>query len=301
MATRALGGIICPLATPSTVKGEPDLDVLVEHIRWVAPQVDGIVVLGSSGELASLPDSLIQPILRSATQAIPDDITLYVGVGDASTARALARLDAVPSRADYVLVCGPYYFQAASQVALLTHFTTIAGASPRPVVLYNLPQNVGVPILPETVLELAGNPNVVGIKDSSGDMFGFQSLLRGAPAGFKVMQGREQLAAISLWAGCHGLVSSLSNFAPDHLRALINAVEAGDRAGALRLQAGVSDLARVFDQGHWLAAMKAVLEELGLPVGAPIPPLPACTADQRAEIRRILRSHQVAPIRPLVA
>jgi dihydrodipicolinate synthase/N-acetylneuraminate lyase len=270
-------------------------DVFAAHVAWLADKVDGLFILGSSGELASLP-STARSDVREMTLDLPDRIALYLGIGEASTLRILAELDSLQDRVDYVVAQAPYYFAATSQQALVDHFSAVADRSPRPVVLYNLPQNTGCAIAPETLRELAGHHNIVALKDSAGDMFAFSEFLRVVPPSFAVMQGREQLAAISLWLGAAGLISSLSNFVPDRLRSLATAVHDDRRLDALRMQAEISSLARVFDEGHWVAALKSVLAELGLDVGDPVPPLERCTTTQRGRIRSLLDEHAVQPI-----
>ena len=100
-----------------------------------------------------------------------------------------------------------------------------------------------------------------------------------------------------MWLGASGLISALANFAPDHLRRVCEAVTEGS-AAAVERQQEVSDLARLFDQGHWVSALKGALEELGLPAGDPVAPLEPCTVAQRVEIRRILDQHGIQAIAP---
>lgn len=289
-----IGGIVCPIATPIE-EGRFRADIFSRHVSWLMNQCDGLFVLGSSGELAALPTKVRADVLH-ATDHVPLGLPVFVGVGEASTARVIEQLDNVPERADFVVAPGPYYFAATSQQALIDHFAAVADRAPRPVVLYNLPQNTVVPIAPGTLRQLAQHPNIVAIKDSAGDMFAFSEFLRVVPPGFAILQGREQLAASSLWLGAAGLISSLSNFAPHYLRRLVDAVQANRRDEATRLQSEIADLARVFDQGHWVAALKATLSELGLPAGVPIPPLEPCTEPQREEIKRLLGRHDLPQI-----
>jgi dihydrodipicolinate synthase/N-acetylneuraminate lyase len=113
-------------------------------------------------------------------------------------------------------------------------------------------------------------------------MFFFQELLALRSKKFVVMQGREQLAAASLWLGADGIVSSLPNFGPKLLRDLFDSVKAGDREQSLALQRKVTRLASVFDQNYWLSALMAALCELNIGNGKAGKPLPVCTSEQRA-------------------
>jgi 4-hydroxy-2-oxoglutarate aldolase len=289
--SRLAGGIVCPIATP-VLNGQFRPETFRRHVDWLGNSIDGLLVLGSSGELASLPTRERREV-GSAVETLPERLVVYMGVGEASTARAIEELSTLPARADYAAVTAPYYFAATSQRALVDHFKAVADASPRPVILYNLPQNTGVAISAETVQELANHPNIRGIKDSSGDTIEFSRYLDIRPPGFLVFQGREQLAAASMWLGADGIISALANFAPEELQRLMRAVRGGNDADARAQQRRVTALSEVFAHGHWVAALKAALVELGIDVGDPIPPLQACTADERARIREVLGAFNI--------
>jgi dihydrodipicolinate synthase/N-acetylneuraminate lyase len=186
---------------------------------------------------------------------------------------------------DYVVVCSSYYYPFNHAQALVEHFLKVADLSPKPVILYNIPQNTGMPIPLAAAARLAEHPNIAGIKDSMGDMLHFQELLALRSAKFAVMQGREQLAAASLWLGADGIVSALANFAPQLLHQLVEIIQSGDRDGALRLQRQITHLACVFDQTYWLSGLMAALHELGIGSGRGGAPLPACSPEQRLFIR----------------
>jgi dihydrodipicolinate synthase/N-acetylneuraminate lyase len=196
---------------------------------------------------------------------------------------------------DFVVVCTPYYYPFRQAQALVDHFRRVADLSPKPVILYNIPQNTGIPIPVEGVAALAEHPNIVGIKDSAGDMLVFQELLALRSASFAVMQGREQLAAASLWLGADGIVSALANFAPQLLQELAAAVRLGDRDCALALQRRITRLGCVFDQTYWLSALMAALHELGIGSGRGGAPLPACSDEQQAFIRSRMREAGLLP------
>jgi len=282
-------GVIVPLATPLTdeerVDG-PALDGLIDHLL---PDVDGVFVLGSSGEFALLDDRTRAELVDRTVERIDGRRPVYVGVGDTGTRRAIANARwAGRSGVEAVVVCGPFYYPITDQAALLGHFQAVADASERPVLLYNIPQNTISALAPDTVAALAAHPNITGIKDSSGDLFLFQRFLTARSATFSVLQGREQLAAVSLWAGADGVVSALANFAPARLQALWAAIEAGNRSRALELQAEITRLAGVFDEAGWLSVLKTVLAELGHGSGRTAAPLPSVPGQARESIRSIL-------------
>jgi len=283
-------GVIVPVATPLSADGGLNEPVFRDLLRAQLPLVDGIFVLGSSGELSWLTEAVAAEVRRVAREETAGRVPLYVGVGDTSLPRTLARVAALTAGdAEFVVVTSPYYYPV-EQPALAEYFTAVADRSPIPVVLYNIPQNTGVALSTETLLTLAAHPNIVGVKDSSGDTFGFLRMLDARGPGFSVLQGREQLLAASFFSGADGIVSSLGNVAPALLRAAIDAVAAGDRDHALGLQAEITALATLFDHGYWVAALKSALAALGFEVGAPVAPMPACTPGEAAEVAAALNA-----------
>jgi len=213
-------------------------------------------------------------------------LPVYVGVSDSCTSSVIRNLRrARQEGVDYVVVCSSYYYPFHHAQALADHFRKAADLSPKPVILYNIPQNTGIPLTVDTVSRLAEHPNIVGIKDSTGDMLLFQELLALRGPKFSVMQGREQLSAASLWLGADGIVSALANFAPQLMRQLVDALQAGDREHTLGLQRQITRLACVFDQTYWLSALMAAIHELGMGSGRGGAPLPACSPEQRTFIR----------------
>ncbi|MBF6613077.1 MAG: dihydrodipicolinate synthase family protein [Chloroflexi bacterium] len=292
-----IGGIICPLATP--LDDAEDLDVPALHLLLdrLLPDLDGVFALGSSGEFALLRPSTAEHLVDEVIAHVGGRVPVYVGVGDTGTARALANLKRLTRPGvDYIVACSSFYYPISDQDALAGHFLAIAEASSLPVLLYNIPQNTATPLAPATAARLAEHPNIVGMKDSWGDMMLHQEFLALLSSKFAVIQGREQLAAASLWLGGDGIISGLSNFAPELLQQIAVAVREGDRAKALEVQRAATTLAQVFDQGYWLSALKATLAELGIGNGRSAAPLPACTASQRANIRRILQVANIAGV-----
>ena len=296
MQPKSTGGIICPIATPLDDEERLDVASLRRLLDRILPDIDGLLVLGSTGEFAFLKEEVADQMVEATLDVAGGKLPIYLGCSDTGTRRAIAQIRrAQRAGVDYVVATSPFYYPISDQEALIGHFTAIAEASPLPVILYNIPQNTAVNLTPASVQRLAGHPNIVGLKDSWGDMFQFQEFIAARPPGFLVMQGREQLAALSLWAGADGIVSAIANFAPRMLRRILKAVRANEREEALRAQRAVTELARVFDQGYWLSGLNATLHELGIGNGRGAQPVPICTETQVATIRQILRQAQLIP------
>jgi 4-hydroxy-tetrahydrodipicolinate synthase len=290
-------GIVCPLVTPLTADGRLDEPVFRALIDALVPDLDGLFVLGSSGELTWLPDDVAQRVATVAVDQVGGRIPLYLGVGDTGLARTIARADRLAATgADYLVVTAPFYYHVAAETQVVEHFVAVADRAPVPVLLYNIPQNTHLPLTPAVVGRLAEHPNVVGLKDSAGDWFAFDRFLALRSDGFSVLQGREHLAAISLWSGADGVISSMANFAPRLLQDLGASVrDERPRRETLALQARVGELATVFELGDWLAGLKATLQALGWDVGEPGAPIPPYDAAQRRIVREIVTSPVLRP------
>jgi dihydrodipicolinate synthase/N-acetylneuraminate lyase len=284
-------GIVCPLVTPLTTDGRVHEPVLRTLIDALVPDLDGLFVLGSSGELTWLPDDVALEVARIAIDQVAGRIPVYVGIGDTGLRRTLDRSARFADLgADYVVAAAPFYYAVTSEAAIVDHFATIADAAAAPLVLYNIPQNTHVSLTPSVVRTLARHRNVAGIKDSAGDWFAFEKFLAFGDEGFGILQGREQLAASSLWSGADGVISALANFAPRLLRALVAAIrKERPRAETLALQASILELAAVFEQGDWLAGLKCTLRTIGWDVGDPSRPIPPYDLAQRAAVAEIVR------------
>jgi dihydrodipicolinate synthase/N-acetylneuraminate lyase len=287
MRSKKIGGLICPIATPINADENLDVKGLQKLLDIVMPWMDGIFPLGSSGQFTLISDAVADQVVDVTVQHVQGRVPIYVGVSDSSTAAVIRKAERLRHMAvDYVVVSTTFYYAFQHQQALVDHFTRIADLSPKPVILYNIPQNTGMPLTAASAAILANHPNIVGIKDSWGDMFLFQELLALRSDKFIVMQGREQLAAASLWLGADGIVSALPNFAPQILRDLDHCVKAGDRLNSLSIQRKITRLAAIFDQTYWLSALMAALAELGIGSGRAGRPLPECTPEQRTFIRQ---------------
>jgi len=290
------GGIVCPLVTPLTADGRLDEAVLRGLIDALVPDLDGLFVLGSSGELTWLPDDVALRVARVAVEQVGGRIPVYVGVGDTGLDRTLARADRIADAgADYFVVAPPFYYPVASEARIVEYFETVAERVAAPIVLYNIPQNTHLGLTPSAVGRLAVHPGIVGIKDSAGDWIAFDRFLTLRADDFSVMQGREHLAAVSLWSGADGVISAMANFAPRLLQALAASLrDERPRTETLALQATIGSLAAVFDQGDWLSGLKVTLQALGWNVGEPSPPMPPLDAAQRRIVDGIASTPSMA-------
>jgi len=290
----ALQGIIPPMISPLNATGEVDgeaLTAIVNHI--LGGGCSGLFILGGCGEGAWLTSAQRASVVRGAVWAAAARVPVLVGVMLPATGPAMdAARQAADEGADALVIGSPYYL-GVDAAAQERHVETILGAVSLPVLLYNIPQATHNPLAPATVARLAADPRILGIKDSAGDFEAFQGFLaiKKSRAAFRVLQGNEHFASASLLLRGDGLVPGMANFAPALFVALRAAAAKGDAAECARLQEQITDLCTLHTHGHWLSALKAACNMLGLGNGVPSLPLLPATPEHRREIEAILARH----------
>ncbi len=291
-----LKGIIPPLVTPLKDDGNLDEPAFRRSIqRMVQAGASGIFILGSSGEFAALTNACKARVIETAVDEADGKMLVLVGVGDTSTARVLGNMESANmSGVSAVVVCTPYYFPT-QQEALTKFYEDIAERSEAPVVLYNVPQTTKTWISIETVQRLAGNPKIIGIKDSSGDFDYYQRLisLASPETEFHIFQGDELSIGASVLMGGHGAVPGIANLAPKMCVDLYNAAASGDVAKTIKIQSKVSSLCEVYKYGGSpVGALKACLKMMGECSGKLTYPLDdQRPLDDMEKLSGILRKH----------
>src|ERR1044072_6128453 len=177
----SLKGVLLPFTTPFAADESVDLEALRANLsRWNTSGVAGYVALGSTGERVHLDARERAAVVETAREAVQRELAFVVGVGEHGTRGTIEECKlAARQGADAVLVLTPHFYKGAmTQPALASHFEAVADSSHAPVVLYNIPQNTGVALAPETVARLSEHTNIAGIKDSSGDVANFVEMIR---------------------------------------------------------------------------------------------------------------------------
>ena len=288
-----LGGVHIPAVTPfDAVTGEVDRLALRENVRrWMGSPVRGIVVSGTTGEAVLLDRDERGAVVEAARGVIPEDRILIAGTGAEST-RSTLRLtrDAAEAGADAVLVQPPSFYRAAmDRAALGAHFRKIADASPVPVILYQVPPSCStIGLSTGLVAELARHPNIIGIKDSRGDLDELGALLTHASDGFEVLSGDATRFYAALELGVAGGILALANLFPTEVAALERAFRDGRSAEAGRLQERMGPVARTIVGRHGVPGVKAAMDLIGSRGGAPRPPLRALGEKAREAVRDAL-------------
>ncbi|MFF0083533.1 dihydrodipicolinate synthase family protein [Streptomyces canus] len=269
-----LTGVVPPVCTPLTPDREvdvPSLLRLVDHL--VAGGVHGLFVLGTSSEAAFLTDAQRRLVVETVAGHVGGRLPVLAGVIDMTTARVLDHVRAVTAAgADAVVVTAPFY-ASTHPVEIARHYRLVAAGSPVPVIAYDLPSGVHTKLPADVVLDLAADGVLAGLKDSSGDLAGFRTVVSGARAhpditGFSVLTGSELFVDAALAVGADGAVPGLANVDPEGYVRLDSLFRAGDREAARAEQerlcalfgmVGVGDRARMGASSSALGAFKAAL------------------------------------------
>jgi 4-hydroxy-2-oxoglutarate aldolase len=298
MANYKLNGIFPPVTTPFNERGDVDYAALSSNIsRYNEDGLAGYVALGSNGEVVHLSSEertrVIETIKRGATSAH----TIIAGVNELSTRAAIeAARAAADSGADVVLVVTPYYYKGSmTQEAFTRHFNDVADRSPLPVLIYNVPSNTGVVIESATIAKLAGHENIIGVKDSAGNMGAISETIRRSPASFQVMVGNGGILFPSLMMGATGAVLAIACAAPRACVDLYQAAKAGDHQRGRELQNRIAPLSHIVTAGLGVPGLKAAMEMLGLAGGPPRAPLAPVSSSERERIKAVIRETGLFP------
>lgn len=289
---KQLAGIFAPVVTPFQRETE-DLDLhgfrsnLQAHL---ADGLAGIVLAGSTGEAALLSEEERATLVRVAREVVPGDRWLIVGTGAESTRQCVSRCRvAQTAGADAVLVVAPHYYSAAmSAAALAAHYQRVADESPLPVLLYNIPKYMHFALPAELVAELARHQNVIGIKDSSGDLEMLKGFLRAQSESFSVITGSASGLQAGLEAGARGGILAASLFAAPVALEVVAALRAGDAPRAAAAQAKLKPMADVIVAKLGVPGVKAAVDHVGRTGGLPRLPLLPLSGAQRAEMVAVL-------------
>lgn len=286
-------GVLAPVPTPfDGVTGELDTVALRANLRALLEHpIRGVVLAGSTGEAVLLDEDERLRMVEAAREVVPGGRLLLAGTGAEST-RATIRLTgaAAEAGADAVLVQPPaFYLPAMKPEVLVEHFRAVADASPVPVLLYQVPGRLSSIDLPAGLVgELRNHENVVGIKDSRGDLGRLGELVEVAGEGFRILVGSGAHLYGGLEVGAHGGILGVANLAPAAAAALYAAFEDGRAAEAGRLQERIGPVHVEVVGRYGVAGVKAALDLLGHHGGDPRPPLRPLPEKEREKVRATL-------------
>lgn len=267
----------------------PMMEILLK--RQMDAGIRTIVLCGTTGESATLSDSEKLEIIRRAKRYTGDSCTILAGTGSNCTEHAVALSRAAQAAgADGLLVVSPYYNKATSE-GLITHYSAIASAVQIPLVLYNVPSRTGVDIPVEVYRVLSQIPNIVGVKEASGDLTKMAETLRTCQTGFSVWSGNDDQAVAAMSLGGAGVISVVSNLLPERVQAMSLAALDGDFDTAAALQLELLPLIRTLFREVNPIPVKAAMEIIGFDCGACRLPLTPPDDKTILELRKNLLSN----------
>lgn len=294
---RPLRGIIVPMVTPLLERNELDtesLEPLVEHL--LEGGVSGLFILGTTGEGPSLSRALRREVIERVCRQVNGRVPVLVGVADTSVVESLRLTEfAAGCGASGVVVTASYYYPLP-QGEFLSFLERVAPEYSLPILLYNLPSHVGFHIEVETVLAAADIPNVLGLKDSSGDLEYFEAVanaMRGDPT-FTLLNGPEQILAETVVLGGHGGICGGANLFPRLYVGLYEAARDGDTGRIAEIQETVTEICdRIYrlreDRCGYLRGLKCALSVAGICGQNLAEPFTALTPGERDRIATALR------------
>ncbi|MEP6691358.1 MAG: dihydrodipicolinate synthase family protein [Gemmatimonadaceae bacterium] len=289
---RPFGGVLAPVVTTFDDRtGELHEAAFQSNVRaHLDAGIDGIVVAGSTGEAALLDERERRQLLEWARAIVPDDTWLIAGAGAESTRSTIARCgDAAERGAIAALVVAPHYYGAAmTPDALAHHYRAVADASPIPLVLYNIPKYMHFSLAPALVAELSAHGNIVGIKDSSGDLDLIKGYLETQSDRFTVLTGHGGSLLQALQLGARGGILAVALFAAPIAVEIHEAFRRGDVARARSAQDRLAPLAKAIVAGLGVAGVKAAMDVVGLRGGAVRSPLRAVGEEERKAIAAMM-------------
>jgi 4-hydroxy-2-oxoglutarate aldolase len=293
-----LRGVLGPVIS-TFQEGTENLDVAAFTANvnaHLSAGLHGVVVCGSTGEAALLSEDERRVLLEAARGATPREKLVVMGTGAESTRQTIKRCqDAKAGGADAVLVVAPHYYSAAMNLeALRTHYRAVADGSPVPVMLYNIPKYMHFALPPELVAEMAQHPNVVGIKDSSGNIDMLKGFLAAQSDTFSVLTGNASTFVPALEAGARGGILAVALFAPALCLQMYDAFLAGNKTAAAEHQETAKPLASVIVAELGVPGVKTACDVVGLRGGVPRRPLIELDEAGEKRVREVLAGVVVA-------
>ena len=288
-------GILLPLTTVFTDNDQIDTAKLRENIAaYNRTGVRGYVILGSTGERVHLDEREYLEVIETSRAAVPTDLAFIVGAGQQITTGTINEITkAAAAGADAVLVITPHYYRSAiNQETLVAYYTTVADASPVPLLLYSMPALTGIKIEPQTIARLSQHPNIAGVKDSSTDIAGFAEtvrLCRDVRDDFAVMTGNGTVLLEALRAGATGGLLAVGCVVPEVCVEIFRAFHSGQIEHATALQSKLTPLAAAVTIRFGIGGLKSALDMAGYHGGVVRTPLQMPDETALREIEHLLK------------
>ena len=285
-----LNGIMPPITTPFQ-EGKVASDKLKSNIqKWNQTDLSGFLVLGSNGECVYLNEKEKLEVIEVCRDSIPDDKIMLVGTGLESTQETIRFTNqAANMGANYTLVITPFYFKGSMKPEIIhEHFITIAESSKIGILLYNVPKFTGINMEPELVARLSEHPNILGIKDSSGDIGQLSQIIALSQNGFTVFTGSAPVLFPTLCTGAAGGILAVATVIPQECVRIQTLFNEGKLDEARILQSQMTPLAKAVTTKYGIGGLKIAMNLAGYFGGNPRPPLQRPGKESEEEINQLL-------------
>ena len=289
-----LQGVFLPITTPfDAVTGDVAPVSFRDNLRrWVQEPIDGILLFGSTGEGALLDEEEKVRLTAYARELVPSPIVLAVGANTDSTRGTIRQVRRLAAEgAELALVHPPVYFAPSlTPASILDFYRDVADASPIPILVYHMPKFTHVVIEGGLMGEIARLPNIMGLKDSSGDIRRFAEYTEHCPRGSRLFVGSGALLYMALELGAVGGILAIADLAPAACAEVFRSFREGDTRRAGELQDGLGALHREVVVPFGATGVKTGLDLMGWAGGAPRPPLQPLSGKDRQRVSRALQA-----------
>lgn len=266
MSSVNLKGMGVALVTPFKSDKSIDFDALGRLLEYqIANAVDYLVVLGTTAETPTLDDDERRRVRHFVAERVAGRVPLVLGMGGNDTCRLVHEIEQTPLDAFSAILSVVPFYNKPSQEGIYQHYAAVAGASSKPVILYNVPGRTGVCMTPETTLRLANDfDNIVAIKEASGNISLMDEIIKNKPADFSVISGDDGITFPLLTLGAIGVISVIGNAFPREFSRMVRLALEGDFERALLIHHRFTELFKLLFVDGNPAGVKCVLHEMGM-------------------------------------
>jgi 4-hydroxy-2-oxoglutarate aldolase len=291
-----LDGIFPPIPTSFGPDDELALDKLQSNLKRLGQyDLSGFLILGSNGEIVMLSEFEKRNVYEAARDAIPEDKLMLAGTGEQST-RATIQLTkaATECDADAALVLNPSYYKGLmTKDALVSHYKKVADASQIPVIIYNMPACSGLDLSAEIIVEISKHPNIVGIKDSGGNLVKMGDVSRTVNPEFQFLAGSAGFLLPALSIGAVGGILALANIAPTQCIDIYQNYKNSNLEKAREIQLKMIPINAAITSVGGVPALKAAMDHIGLYGGPARSPIQPIEEDTKQQLLRLLDDNDI--------
>ncbi|QXE03147.1 4-hydroxy-tetrahydrodipicolinate synthase [Terribacillus sp. DMT04] len=284
------GNIITAMVTPFDSHGKIDYNATSQLLEYLINNgTDAVVVAGTTGESPTLSHEEKLDLFRHTVKTVNGRIPIIAGTGSNNTEASITLTqEAEKIGVDAALIVAPYY-NKPNQRGLYAHFEAVANSTKLPIMLYNIPGRSVITIDPETIIQLAMIPNIVSVKESSGDLAAMTKVISGTPADFSLYSGDDDLTLPVAAIGGDGIVSVSSHIIGNEMQAMLQAHKAGNVAEAARIHQEILPVMQGMFQAPSPTPVKEALNQKGIAVGGVRLPLVELTEEEKQSVASLLK------------